>query len=537
MSKTLLLLGLAALSAATGTGCGEGGGDAPAASRGDTGTPDGFAGPDVTGYALCVSTATPDGSTGLIVGVDDVAEGVLTLGSGVEIGSGGPPCAPAFGSAFVGVGDSPVVTRYERNDEGLMVPGPRVSFVGEGVERIFSGRGRYFRFLSEERALYIDRTTGIVVVFDPTEMVVLGSVQLEGFEVEGATASLVPPIASEGRDDLLLYVRYVSSIGVQLPQAALISLDVDTLEHTVTRDARCGGLANDVQTSEGTIYVASSTFVTAQRMLGLADEAPCMLRVLPGETRFDPDFYVALSDLTGGLPTGAMLRGPGDGALLKAYDAAVLDPSDFLTTFQVGGAASWRVFRIEDLDDVATADAVAGFPVQTGQGNEIFETRGRRYLLRLEPDFLSSVLQDVTDPAAIRDALTIRGGFFIGGGELDRCWPSSTGSCPASGSTSAASRCGAKPAAPSRRTWWSGRDPVPTSWRRSRPKASRTSAAASTRTSFRRSASSERASRRCNSRSGMRWTKTPRASSRPSSPSRTRRGAAAARCSCTAKPA
>lgn len=372
--------------------------------------------PEFRGYALCVDVPSPVGSTGFILAVDELAEGTLTLNEGVEVGGGGSTCATGLGYAFVGTADSPVVTRYERDDSGIMIPGPRVSFFNI-LGSVFAGRGRAFQFLSEERALYVDRTTGIVVVWNPTEMSVIESIQLEGYEIEGTAPSIVPVLVGEQRDDVLMFVRYNRG-GVQLKRSALISLNPETLEYTVTTEDRCGGFFNDVETSDGTIYMASSTFVTAQQVLDLSQDEPCMLRVLPGETQFDPDFYVELRDLTGGLPTGGILRGPGDGALIYTYDSELQPPG--VTTFQVVGSEAWRPFLIEDLNAFETAVELPDFPVGVGSVSELFESQGRRYIPRIELLEGRAVLQDVTDPTTVRDGLTVIGGFFIGGGDLVR---------------------------------------------------------------------------------------------------------------------
>ncbi|MEM7139206.1 MAG: hypothetical protein AAF500_21725 [Myxococcota bacterium] len=245
-----------------------------------------------------------------------------------------------------------------------MVPGPRVSF-GNILSSVFAGRGRAFRFISEERALYIDRTTGIVIAWNPTDMTVIESVQLEGYEVEGGAVSIVPVLVGEERDDILMFVRYLDTIagaGAQMKRAALISLDPQTLEYTVTREERCGGFLNDVETADGTIYLASSPFVVAQELLDVEPFEPCMLRVLPGATEFDPDFDVEMKDLTGGLPTGGILRGPGDGAIIFTYEG---DSESAVTTFDTTTPPLWRAFLRQKIDPLgetaATPSGSGGF--------------------------------------------------------------------------------------------------------------------------------------------------------------------------------
>ncbi|MEM9730840.1 MAG: hypothetical protein AAF997_19820 [Myxococcota bacterium] len=382
--------------------------------------PEPGADPEFVGFAVCVDVPSPLGSTGFIFAVDELSGQTLSLSEGVETGGGGSTCTTGLGYAFLGSAESPLIQRFELDDEGRLVPGPRVSF-GNVLSSIFAGRGRALQFISEDRALYIDRTSGIVVAWNPTEMTVIESIQLEGYEVDGGGASIVPVLVGEQRDDILMFVRYGDTNtggGTQLKRAGLISLDPETLEYTVSIDERCGGFFNDVETRDGTIYMASSPFVVTQQLLDLNPFEPCMLRVLPGATEFDPDFYVEMKDLTGGLAAGGILRGPGDGAITLAYDG---NP-DLLPAnpTQAASFPTWRALLIEDLNTLETAVEIPGFPLLSGFVNEFFGVGGRLYTLETDPIEGNSALLDVTDPFEIRNALNVSGGFFIGGGELVR---------------------------------------------------------------------------------------------------------------------
>ncbi|MEM9070887.1 MAG: hypothetical protein AAGE52_20425 [Myxococcota bacterium] len=337
----------------------------------------------------------------------------------IELG-GTPTCATSFGAAFAATDEAPEVARYELDGSGQLAETGTVSFLNEGLSVIGGAPARAFVFLSETEALFLDSRSTTLVRWNPQAMTVESSFRLAGLVVDDATPT-VRRVIAEGRDDLLFYVRY-SRENLFAKRSALVSLNPETGDFSIDMDERCGGLFSDVQTSDGAIYLASAPHVSTYGELGIGEEGhqSCILRVAPGATTFDDDFFVPMNLLTGGVPTGGLIPAGDNGAIVFGYDDTVRDSSGFASPTDFTNASSWRVHRIMDLTALpdATAAPVEDFPLQTGRVSEVFNADGRRYLLRVGPLFSSSTFQDITDVDNVTDGLTVRGAIVASGGAL-----------------------------------------------------------------------------------------------------------------------
>ena len=357
---------------------------------------------------------TPNGITGFVTTAPDLDSGEVGLGNAIETGSFAL-CADAMGSLFAGSRDSAVLTRYDLRSDGVLAPSDQVSFANEGVTQ-FSGFSRQFVFRSNTEALYVDRTTGIVVVWDPSSMTVQRSFRITGFETEGTRATLRPAQTTQ-RDDLLIYVRYVSTAdNLFTDESSLVSVNLETDESTVFRDDRCGGLISDVETAEGTVYFSSVTAVAAYDPLGVGSpgQEPCILRVRPAETEFDPDYIVRTNTLSG-MPAGGLFPSGDSGALFYAFDSDLVDPSEFAEPDDYIDSLGWRTFEIADLASASSSNTrlVEALAPRVGRLPEALPIEDRVYLSEAPPDFSRSSLLNITDPFAPFTGLTAEGAVMI----------------------------------------------------------------------------------------------------------------------------
>ncbi|MEM9071830.1 MAG: hypothetical protein AAGE52_25195 [Myxococcota bacterium] len=346
-------------------------------------------------FVVCAASVSPTGTTGLIYGIDSLAEGEVGLGEGVEVGGMGPTCSSAFGAAFGATSEGNIVQRFEPDELGRLVPTDSVSFGPAGISSISSGRAGAFLFLSETEALYIDRRTGTFVRWNPAAMTFTDSFRIE--EIDGPGISVVRVRQGAVDNHLLLFVRYQED-GIFLKRSILVNLNLSDFTYTLDEDTRCGGLFSHVRTSDGTTYFASGTFIASYDVLGIGDDppAPCMLRVLPGESEFDDSFFMELNDLTG-MPTGNLLPAGGDSAFVLAYDTTAVDPSGVFTPLQFAREPSWRLFRVEDVGTSTSATLVESVPLRTGLLSEVVSLEGRRYQLRANEAEGRSTYVDITD--------------------------------------------------------------------------------------------------------------------------------------------
>lgn len=342
-------------------------------------------------FAVCSLGVSPEGGVGLINGASSLDD-VVSAREAVELGGRSPTCASAFGAAFGATSESNVVRRYEPDERGRLIPVDAVSFGGEGISSITSTRSQGFFFIDEGRALYIDRTSATIVVWNPTEMTVTRSFRIEGVDGPGLSIRRV----SESQDGvLLLYARYVDD-GIALRRSELVRLNLDDLTYTVATDTRCGGLISDVRGSDGSVYLASGAFVSTYSVLGIGseDDRGCILRVAPGASEFDADYFVSMNDLTG-MPTGGLFAAGGNSALVLALDESEVEPG-VGTIGELVQSVAWRLHRIDDLtapDGTTRLDNFSLRPAVDGEGIEI---GSRRFLLRIDPTLAGSTLVDVT---------------------------------------------------------------------------------------------------------------------------------------------
>ncbi|MEN0061223.1 MAG: hypothetical protein AAGA48_03680 [Myxococcota bacterium] len=360
--------------------------------------------------AICAFGVGPDTLIGFVSTVPSLDEGTTDASTAIEL-STNPHCGVAFGAVYAATFGSPTLTRYERNADGQLTPTGEVSFMPAGLTSL-TGTSRSFVFLSEEEALYVDRVTGIIVRWNPTEMTILSSFEIPDLVVEGEQASLQPVLAGPEGDELLLYGRFAGG-GLLLRRSLFIRVNMVTEESTVDVDERCGGLASDIRASDGAIYFASSPVVSAYEALGLNDDPPCILRVQAGADEFDPDFFVNPRTLTPSDQAGSLLDIQNDSALILSYDAEIRDPSNFLVPIAWANAEAWAVYRIDDIKNPTKGTRIDGFPPQTGQVNELLEVDDQRYLLRVSSDLSESTFQNVTDLNNVQDGLTFQGGVVI----------------------------------------------------------------------------------------------------------------------------
>ncbi|MEM6929388.1 MAG: hypothetical protein AAF602_20785 [Myxococcota bacterium] len=373
------------------------------APTGDTGVLD-------DAIAICAFGVAPDSLTGFLDTVPSIDEGTTDTSTVVDLGSN-PHCASAFGAVYVAVFGSNVVTRYARDAEGRLAETGRVSFMPAGLNSL-TGTSRSFVFLSETDALYVDRVSGLVVRWNPTDMTLTSFFEIPGLIVEGEQASLQPVLAGPVDGELLIYGRFVAD-GLLLPRSVLVRLDLETEQATVDVDDRCGGLISDVRASDGATYIASAPLVSVYDETDLNEDSPCILRVRDGESTFDREFFVDPRGLVDDNLAGSLLDIGGDSALVLGFDRTIRDPANFLTPNIWASAESWVAYRIDDIRNPTPGTLVEGLPPQTGQVNQMLVLGDQNYLLRVASDLSESTLQNVTDLDNVQDGLRFDGGVIL----------------------------------------------------------------------------------------------------------------------------
>ncbi len=329
-------------------------------------------------YVLSATIFNPEGASSYLRFIEDP-------GAQVEIGTEGADevggAAALFGfdgqRAFgLGTSDGPVVTRYSVTDDGALVEGESFSMAGggsnaTGISSAFKRPG-LVPFVSPTKAYFLDDVTMQGVIWNPEAMTLTGTFSL----ADAARDGLVFELAERAvlRDDGMLFVAARYRTGDDLEAGVAVALVVDTSTDTlvdVLEDDRCGDSAHIVEAPDGTLYFGTGTIGAVLYALGRPEDypAPCLLRIVPGESDFDESFHVELPSLVGDRAAGRLVAGPDGRAYVLALNEELLDAplgpeTEVWTPWE---ASAWEWWQI-DLGSEAPGMLVAGAPVASGGG-------------------------------------------------------------------------------------------------------------------------------------------------------------------------
>ncbi|MEM8607568.1 MAG: hypothetical protein AAGF92_10700 [Myxococcota bacterium] len=396
-------------------GCGDSEADTGGAgSGGDPSGTGGAGGVDVVPsplYAVCGALFTPDGTSGYVALVPDLEPTTtFELSDTLEV-PGGTLCAATGDSdaLFLGVGERSVIQRFRIEDDQLVFD-DEFGLAGLGIT---SPTGRNpIHFLSQTRAYFIDGSTLQVVVWNPEEMIIEDSFSIEGLQQDDYSIGV--NFVDRVGDRFVMSARYFrpDESAELLATAVIIDSTDDSVRYA--EDARCGNLAWSTVAGNGDVYFASHPSQAARVRAGQAGDpvsAPCLLRIRNGENEFDPTFYVELNDLTGGRPTGALLRGSGNSAYVLAYDetvVAITPQNESIMTI----LPAWRYWALDFDGSFESADEVTAIPHGAGYGIGFVVDRTdgpAPYIVSIAGDLSSGTLFDIGDPDGFVEGLTAPG--------------------------------------------------------------------------------------------------------------------------------
>jgi hypothetical protein len=224
-------------------------------------------------------------------------------------------------------------------------------------------------------------------------MVVTGSFSLAAAARDGYVLELGEAIVQG--DFVVASANYRAADETEAGQAVALVLDTrsDTLSAVATDD-RCGGTLDFAAAADGALYLASNSFAASLHALGrpASYPAPCILRFLTAEQRFDPAFHVSMPELTEGRPAGQLVLGSEGRAYVLALHTDLLEaPIDASTElFAPYEAAAWRWWSIE------LGAATTGVPVDSVEArsaaNRVLSAGGREYIANLDIESGSTTL-------------------------------------------------------------------------------------------------------------------------------------------------
>ncbi|WP_157069483.1 hypothetical protein [Sandaracinus amylolyticus] len=325
-------------------------------------------------FVLSSTVFTPDSASSFVRVIEDPGTpAVVNADDALEVGG----AAALFGfdgqrMFALGSSESPVITRHVVTSDGRLEEDGELSLAGGG-----SGVASAFRrpglvpFVSPTKAYFIDDVTKQVLVWNPTEMTLDGAISFASADREGLVIEVGERAVVRG-EHLFVPVRYrtveESDAGIA---AALVFEHATDSFVGVVEDDRCGDTVHVVEASDGTLYFGSgtlgATFYALQRPAGYP--APCVLRIEPGETEFDPDFYVSIPSLVGDRPAGRLVAGVDGNAYVLALHTELLEAplSDETELYAPWEASAWRWWGIE-LGATTPGTQLESTPVASGAG-------------------------------------------------------------------------------------------------------------------------------------------------------------------------
>lgn len=323
--------------------------------------------PEFSDFALSSVVIDADGTrTTFVQTFKSLDAGPFTNASAVELTGNGVVFGGA-GNFYVGAAEQPTWTRYSADENGKLAESGQLSLLNTGASRIDFGNA----LVDERTAVSIVTDQALAIVWDPSAMEIRGEIDLshlrrEGFELETWTT-----VAHEG----LVYVpaRWADWEGARILSGVSTTI-IDPFEMkvvAVAEDERCASAGRVVFGPDGYAYVMGDGRNYSIQMFANArgESAPdnCILRIPPGGTDFEEDFFVTIPSLTGGLEAITELETAVQGsgiAFAKMFYPDELPEGVEPIDFDFWGERAHKMWRIE-LGDVPTAEEVEGIPFST----------------------------------------------------------------------------------------------------------------------------------------------------------------------------
>jgi hypothetical protein len=315
---------------------------------------------------------------------------------------------------YAGLAEEPTWVRYSLNASGGIEETGRMSLLNVGVSRIDYGNA----IVDEDTAVSVFSDPPVAVVWNPSTMTIKGQVELNQLIRDGYALEVWTTVAHEGR----VYIpgRWSDWEGARiLPGVSLTLLDPETLQVVGTaEDDRCASGGRVVFDDAGYAYVMGDGRNYSIQMFAHASggTAPdnCLLRIAPGGTDFEENYFYTIPSLTGGkqsigeLETSA--QGSGLGFAKMFYPEKLpegMEPVDF-DFWEERAHKMWRI----RLAQPPIAEEVQGVPFSTiGFGGSTFD--GRLYSGE-SPDGSTSEVYEIdpnTNTAVLRFKMD---GYFNG---------------------------------------------------------------------------------------------------------------------------
>jgi hypothetical protein len=301
-----------------------------------------------------------------------------------------------------GDGETPTLTRYTLGENDALVRGAELSLVNYGVASLWDT----LYVVSPTKLYYPDRENARLIIINPTEMRLEGSVELPETVRQGYLALYgYKPHFRNGK--LLFSVGWFDWDNDRvLPETGLVVLDTETDSARLEVDDRCGGVTTSVEIASGDVYLVSSALAGATHRIGRLATEPCALRIRAGAHEFDPDYLTRLEDVTGARTSGEPIPAGENALFLRTLDeSSAMIPSG-TASWEITGQSAWRWWRW----DVVTGTAEELTELRPSTADVLWFQVGRRVFgTETKADYSETTLIELTAEDGPRRALTAPG--------------------------------------------------------------------------------------------------------------------------------
>jgi hypothetical protein len=302
----------------------------------------------------------------------------------------------------IGDGETPTLTRYTLAENGTLVRGAELSLVNYGVASLWDT----LYVVSATKLYYPDRENARLIIINPTEMRIVGEVELPETVRKGYVALYgYKPHFRNG--ELLFSVGWFDWDNDRvLPETGLVVLDTTTDSARFEVDDRCGGITTSVEIASGDVYFVSSALAGATHRIGRLGTEPCALRLRAGAGEFDPDYLSRLEDVTGAQISGEPIPAGGNALFLRALDESLARIAPETASWDITGQSAWRWWRW----DVVTGAAEELSELGPSTADVLWFQVGRRVFgTETKTDYSETTLIELTAEEGPRRALTAPG--------------------------------------------------------------------------------------------------------------------------------
>jgi len=315
-------------------------------------------------YVLGSVTIDADGNRKTYVqAIPSLDSGPFTNRNALEIAGNGLIMSHGD-SIFVGLAEEPTWVRYSVDAAGKLTETGRLSFLNYGVTNIDFGN----TIVDGETAVSLLTGPKVAVIWNPSTMTITGEVDLKYLQKDGYELEVWTTTSHDG----LVYIpgRWADWTGGRIfPGVSLSILDPKAkVIKAVAEDDRCASGGRIVFDKDGYGYVMGDGRNYSDKMFaraaGGSAKENCLLRIAPGQTTFEKDYFFTIPSITGGRESITELDSPLQGsgiAFTKMFYEDMLPAGMQPIDFAFWDEPVHKLWRIE-LGNPPTATEVEGVP-------------------------------------------------------------------------------------------------------------------------------------------------------------------------------